>query len=115
MGFKSSQVEALDFDFSPVLDAKGTIPEPSHDLRDAFLEALDQATDGDGDLADRLEDVTVKDIRRLEKDYVAAIVELGQGTPSKEQLEALPPRHQLGFLKYLVGELTDPTRRDTKR
>lgn len=113
MGFKSSQVEALDFDFTPH-DGKGTVPEPSHDLRDAFLRSLDEATAGDGDLADRLEDVTVEDLHRLEGAYIAAIVELGQGTPSKEQLEGLPPRHQLSFMKYLVAELTDPTRVDTK-
>lgn len=107
--FRATSVAALDFDFRPLVDTAGTIPEPSHDLRDAFLMRLDNAVDGPGELEDRLGNVTLDELHRLEAEFLGAIVDLGQGTPKLEDLQALPPRHQLAFLGWLTGQLTNPT------
>ena len=118
MGFKAaSAVEALDFDFRPQVDASGVIPEPTHDLRDAFLTRIDEifADDTDKVLEDRVADIKVEELRKLEGELVDAVAELCQGTPTREQIGGLPPRHQLAFLGWLVGQLAaDPTQAATQ-
>ena len=110
MGFRAQAVEALHYDFRPLVpDAVGTIPEPSFDARDKFLVRLDEATEGEGGIESKLANLQVEDLRRLESEYREAIAELGQGSPTKEQVEQLPPRHLLSFLGWLVGQLSDPT------
>lgn len=115
MGFSAVRaVERLDFDFRPLVDAHGTIPEPSHDLRDRFLDRLDRSFTGDGSLAARVEDMSVADMHKMEGEMQAAIAELCQGTPPAETIAELPPRHQYAFMGWIAGQLApDPTRADT--
>lgn len=109
MAFKAaSAVESLDFDLSPFVDAKGTIPEPSHDLRDKFLARVETLT------ASETDEVSVEQLRTQEKEMVAAVAELCQGTPSAAQLGKMPPRPLYAFLVWIVDQLSaDPTQGNT--
>lgn len=126
MGFKPSDaVEALDYDFRPDVESFGTIPEPTQDaLEELFadlrrigtqgsldsLAALQPGVDNPGQaLAEIPEDV----LGNVTGALVAAVAKLCQGTPSEDEINALPIRYRQAFIDWLLGETTNPTKRTT--
>jgi hypothetical protein len=122
MGFDAAATSPLDFTFRPHADVNGTIPDPTDDRVREFFRAIDRlgrelatATDDvDDDNPDRAETIEriVEDVGARELD---AVVELCSGTPSREQLKALPHRVQRAFIDWLITELRNPTRRPATR
>lgn len=120
MGFDASTaVEPLDYDFThfasrdPVLaDAKGVIDEPSDEavqkMQRQFAEATKafrDASSGDGPpLAELDRDV----FEASETAILEAVAEVCNGSPSREQLAALPYRHKRRFLTWLQRQLMNP-------
>lgn len=131
MGFDASQaVEPLDYDFTQYApDARGVIPEPSQDLLDQFERAsnagtnelgLDQAqqmrisaavASDSPDLARLLADLPAEIIERMQdpnfraatrERMLDAMAELCQGTPSRDEIAALPPRVREAFQNWLA-------------
>jgi hypothetical protein len=122
MGFDaSSAVVALDYDFSEyVEDAKGTIPEPTSDGFQRYFARLQEAVTGLG-LADLGDDPGPEQIGRalaalgddafakISETMLDATAELCQGSPTRDQIEALPYRIRQAFFGWLQGQLADPT------
>lgn len=106
MGFSPDTIERLDFDFGEY-GPKGTIPEPTQDRIEAFQRVAREALGGRAvtDLAGMSDD----EARAVNDRLHDAVVDLCQGHPAREELEALPPRIRAGFVRWLMGELMDPT------
>lgn len=126
MGFRAQEaVEPLDYDFSPYGGA-GTMPEPTRDRLDGFQQALASAADAfgldrqtalrvaahrddpaeafaalTGEQVERLTDPAARG--RLADTMLAALADFCGGHPSREELEALPPRTLEAFQGWLVG------------
>lgn len=109
--------EDLTYDFTKyVPDAKGVIPEPSSNQIAVFLETLRQVmpvTEGsDGSvvldvaaLADRFKD---SDGDEVEMILAAAVSEVCSGTPTAEQVLALPYRVKARFYGWVIGTFLSP-------
>ena len=139
-GFKAQgAVSSLDFDFEPYVEgAKGTIAEPSQDALDRYRDANESAmaqsglslnqiaevvklASGDtepsedemvrvlGHMPDDLEAVMAK-AREAQAAQFETAIEVCGGTPSEEQIKALPGRVREAFVGWLTGELLRPTR-----
>lgn len=139
-GFVAAEaVETLDYDFTS-LNAngderftKGTIPEPSRELYDNFTDANHKI---DREMGLDLEGLT-EEIAKVENPQEAMLIygraiaaipedsrreaahkridviaELCQGTPPKEEIAALPFRHQEAFFGWLMGQLRGPFSRN---
>lgn len=83
-----SSLEPLEFDFTAFGAGKGTIPEPSEAVILAYESARASVTDFETQLD--------------------AYALLCQGSPSRDQLEALPPRLRAAFGRWLVGAVGAP-------
>ena len=123
MGFNAGQaVSALDYDFTDFVEgAKGTIPEPTQDELDAFMDALGEIADvevPDGEKADAAEIASAVSealsdeglLKQFWPKVLDALEPICKGTPSREQVEALPARIRLAFFDWFTSELTDPTK-----
>lgn len=110
MAFKASAAaDDLKFDLRPFVDVTGIMPEPSYDLRDKFLARIEEVFP-EGTNAN----ISVEELRGKEREMIDAVAELSQGTPTAEQLGALPPRMLYAFFGWLVGEISaDPTQGNT--
>jgi hypothetical protein len=135
MGFDAGKsVTALNYDFStlPIADeetqkilaeAKGTIPEPSQAALDNFQKHVrEMATDpeiaalvalaDDADPAAVIEAIGAMPAEKLtdvNNRMVDAIIDVCSGSPSAEQVRALPPRVRNAFIGWVSGELVGPT------
>lgn len=108
MSFKATEaVPALDYDFTPHVEAKGTVPEPSQKAIKKFNKAMRQLTGGK----------SLLDIAKLDEDEQEAmndgmkpiIADLCQGHPSLAQLDELPHRLLSAFCGWLMGQLQNPS------
>lgn len=124
--FSLEAIETLDYDFTGIASnsgkggckGKGTIPEPSQPRLEAYSAAMRELFDvkDNKDVADALnkdekkptdEELLAEQKVRSEK-LLAITAELCQNTPSKAELEDLPPRYQRAFLKWIFREIADP-------
>jgi hypothetical protein len=107
--FTAGQIEPLDYDFTPAKKAngkgkcsgKGTIPEPSREDIDKYLariNALQQANGTPG----------AAPTENQWPELMEAVTELTNGKPSREELEELPFREFLFFIRWLGQEFTNP-------
>lgn len=128
-------VVALDWDFHPYIEAKGTAPEPSQAKLDAYARMLMgifaelkidlPATASEDDIdaalavsigADRPMSEVVPDIEamtvRIRKARIKAASAVCSGKPTIEQITKLPPRVREAFLGWVAGWASeDPTPR----
>jgi|1185.fasta_scaffold544084_2 tRNA(Met) C34 N-acetyltransferase TmcA len=125
----ADQVEPLDYNFDtiaqlypgkyPILEGvKGTIPEPSDDAVQHLQHQLTAATKGlipdDVDRDDRaalaraMRDLPEETFKLAEGKVTSALAELCAGSPTREQIEALPFRLRRKFLAWVQRELMDP-------
>jgi hypothetical protein len=128
-------VEALEWDFSTVpvsdeqakailKDAKGIVPEPTQDALERFQEHL-RSTVVDNNLEDMVslgDDAPPEQViaamsslpegalQKVMQGTNDAIKELCAGSPSAEQIDALPARVRLAFVGWLTQSLVGPTR-----
>lgn len=130
-----ASVEALDYDFSTIKvadeqsaailkDAKGTVPEPTQDALERFQEQLRETVIGNGleDIVGLGEDAPPEQVisamstldegalHRVMQGTNDAIKQLCAGSPSPEQIDALPARVRLAFVGWLTQSLVGPTR-----
>jgi hypothetical protein len=135
-GFDASTVVAdddLDFDFSAFGGPQGTIPEPPRELVEAFNNYFRNAAEKAGLDVAELAELMVPEApgeppssermralvklsldhpeanQQLDKARIEALVKLCQGTPSKEQITALPYRHQEAFFGWLTSKFARPS------
>jgi hypothetical protein len=134
MPFDAAKVaEPLDFDFSAFEDKdgkplpKGTIPEPSKDaVQSYFKNARKEAQDAGIDATDVIDTTTEEGkvalakvfadaerehpgaMEKLDKAQLEGVAKLCGGTPTKEEIAALPYRQQRAFFGWLMGELSNP-------
>lgn len=135
MGFSAGKAAtSLDYDFTDgnyadeqtsaiLADAKGSVPEPTQDRLDGFTHALRQlATDPDiAELASLGSDpdpqqvvavlatVPEEKLQGVNDAMLQAVIDLCAGSPSEQQIRALPPRIRTAFIGWLSGELVGPT------
>lgn len=134
-GFDAGKQIGLDYNFTTLpidpddeaaqilKDVKGTVPEPSQKKLEKFIEALrtiatDQSVSSvlnlgpDASQAEMLEALSAlseEDMERTSGAMTEALIEVCSGSPSKEQIEAMPMRLRGAFLGWLAGELVGPT------
>lgn len=111
MGFDAaSQVEPLDWDFTKFGGGKGTIPEPSmSELRAFRQKLLDLLPSGDSDEADeadvaRLYSLSPEERDRLNDASVDVVAEFCKGSPSLDEILALPGRIRSAFVDWIIAE-----------
>jgi hypothetical protein len=132
-GFDAAEIvpeDDLAFDFTKYDGPEGTIPEPTRELLDAYWERMrdDAETAGlDRDKileAERLGGVQTPEgrvaiveayasadpekLKEMPHHRIAAVAELCQGAPSKDQIEALPYRVQEAFVAWLMEKFSRP-------
>lgn len=124
MGFKAQDaVEALEFDFNPHVNASGVVPEPTSDQIDEFRttlaaayqdlgldpETLNAAT-GEGGIGPVLEHfgAIMASTSNLETKVAKAVAVLCSGSPTEEQILALPYRVRQAFLGWMTGTFFNP-------
>ena len=129
MGFNASeQVEPLEYDFtyfgtanppiSVLANAKGEIPEPSDQAVTTMQRKLTAATkrflpdniDPNNQVAmnQAMAQIPEDAFSRAEQEILDAIAELCNGSPTREQLAALPYRHKRKFIAWLQRQLMNP-------
>ena len=123
--FSLEVIETLDYDFTDIASnsgegrckGKGTIPEPTQ----ARLEAYSAAVRELFNVKENSEVTEAIEREAAEKEksstLLALTAELCQNSPTKAQLEDLPPRYQRAFLKWIFGSLANPevSSADTRR
>lgn len=123
MGFDAAEAVApLDYDFRPFSNVHGVIPEPSTGDVEGFFQALrgmaaevrelmgnaQQMQDGELNDEDAAETISKMDdnmVAKFQDRLIDAIAGLTNGTPSKEEIGALPYRVLGAFSAWLGGEL----------
>jgi hypothetical protein len=125
-----SVVEPLDYDFTtvkgyPHRKAKGVIPEPTDEkiaafighLRDSMTSAKSLAGDGSGAVEDftdptaflgQLDSYDPDKFLSVYSGVASAYSELCSGTPSPEEISALPLRVRLRFFAWVMQEVVSP-------
>ena len=113
MGFSAeSAVEPLDYDLRPYVDAQGTVPEPTHEQVQALFKALRELVVAAGvdpgasrdEVIQAFADIPEEQQKAQSDATMQAIVDFCQGSPSKQEIEALPYRPLNAFLGWLVGQ-----------
>lgn len=119
----SGVVEGLECRLLPYADFDGVIPEPSDKQVGEYLAALQKAlaesrekreARGDVDTSDpeavarALEELDPEDFARTAGKMAAIYSALCSGTPSAEQILALPRRPRLVFYNWLQNEVLNP-------
>lgn len=114
-GFSIDAVEPLDYDFTQapsnsgkgMCKGKGTIPEPSEALLEAYSAAvrdLYKVEDGES-IAKKMD----ADKQKETSDKLLSLTAtLCQNSPSKAELKELPPRICTAFMKWVFKEIADP-------
>jgi hypothetical protein len=127
-GFDAGQaIPALDFDFTTLkgpdgkpYEGKGTIPEPPQELIDEVMDELRQLVASLGidpeilmsndpaKVVSALAGAGEEALERISSAQLDVITKLCQGTPTREQIEALPARPRQAFYGWLLGQFANP-------
>lgn len=129
--FDASSVGEVEYDFTGwngvkgsafegrPIDDKGVIPEPSRHLVSVTMSRVTQAFKS-MDIAEDVEETPEGIAKAMEKindeetfmkmgdELTEAIVELCDGSPRRESIEALGWRKFMAFFGYVMGELMSP-------
>lgn len=111
--FQIETLEAVEYDFRPLVDAHGTIPEPSEARIRAFVSGMAGYTGEDleeeGDSSP--EESGYKMLERMAEhrpDANKAVAEFCSGSPSEDEVAQLPFRVFLQFVNYLRDSVMNP-------
>lgn len=113
-GFDAGKaVDPLDWSLRPYVDATGTVPEPTDTEFRAYMRTMKQLTGvdeaaTDDELNRRLSGLDDDALQQMTDDLIAALVKLTKGSPSVEQIKAMPQRPQRAFVRWLMQEMNDP-------
>lgn len=116
-----SVVEALDWNFAPYTDAKGTIKEPSDKQIAQFLQGIktmikdaegtlpkDVAADDPAALLAALDDLDPEIVVSMMGKMAGVYSELCSRSPTRAQILALPMRVRSVFFAWLQSEVMNP-------
>lgn len=125
-GFKAREkVSGLEYDFTGITvadksdqdlldEAVGVIPEPStygvRRMNGRLNDMLGLAPDAT--LQERMEALSSKteaEMHEVDDEQLDIIAEITDGSPSREELAALPFRHRVAFYGWILGELNNPS------
>lgn len=118
--FDAGQYGTLRYDFKKFGGTQGIIPDPSDKMIEDFMRGLRDAAkefgaedvDTDAMTPEQLQDLMDDDenlkIEEAQRKIAELLGELTQGSPSAEQLLALPFRVRQGFMRWIQGKLMDP-------
>lgn len=120
MGFDlSKQVRALDYNLGN--GVRGTVPEPSRKAVNRFNTRIadnlsvigkDRPMPGDTEAIARLySELTEDDLNAISEENLDAVAEVCDGSPSREELDAMGHRGFHAFLGWLSGELNPESSR----
>lgn len=112
-------VEPMTYDFTAFGGKSGTIPEPSSGQVDTFMADVramiepikdlfgKDTTDlaEDADLAEKVSALPDDLVAGMSDQMTEAVAKFCSGSPSKEEIEALPYRVQTAFMAWLMSEL----------
>lgn len=112
--FSASVVERLDYDFTDFekdggggrCSGKGTIPEPSQKDLDEYLATV-QALVPNGDVEALAREGDAASTEVMDK-LLEAVAGFCKNTPSKEELDELPPRIKMYFVGWISKEFSNP-------
>lgn len=120
----ATAAEALEYDFAPYTDAKGTIPEPSDKkigdflagLKDVFgeaqkagIEAMDGLNPDDpAAVVGALDSLDPTKIVSVMADMAKLYADLCSGKPNLTQIQRLPLRIRVRFFAWLMTEVVRP-------
>jgi hypothetical protein len=121
-GFKAEGVvEALDYDFNPYVQVRGTIPEPTDRQIADFLgdmKALLKEVEGDlptdvdlndqGAILAAMDSLDTEVTIRMTSKMCEIYSRLCSGTPTEKQVHDLPPRIRQIFFNWLQAEVMSP-------
>jgi len=116
-GFSLAEsLDPLNFDFRPFIDVSGVIPEPTSDQVSEFQRVLFTTIPIKGGKLDveafKAHIAAMPEGSTVEDDLYKAVADVCSGTPSVEQIKALPFRGQRAFVGYVMGTfLADPLSR----
>lgn len=116
--FTIEHLEALEYDFTGFpansggkCKGKGTIPEPTKQMLLDYAEAIRTMFSAENlsDLTDEeIANAAEKDLDERSDRLLEATSTLCSGTPTKDQLQDLPPRILRAFMKWVYREIADP-------
>lgn len=112
-------VQPLDYNFRPFLQVDGTTPEPSdNEIRRFQLRMASAAKKAMGDrqidtrdanaVVDFVLHMSEDDYGLVNEEMIDATAQLTKGTPTREQIAALPGRIQRAYMLSLQEDLTNP-------
>ncbi len=121
--FSYDAIEKIEYDFTSIpnnsgsgfCSGKGVIPEPTQPVLEAYaagikkLYGLDDE-DGKQEIEEAMEagDSAAKTDGEEAPGLMALTAALCQNSPSEAELDELPNRAKLAFMKWIYGELQDP-------
>lgn len=117
--FDAGQDE-LTYDFTKYIpDAKGVIPEPTSEQIQHFTQTLQKIMPSKTITDENGNERNVLDIEKIKEEYgedgseveltlAAAVSQVCSGTPTAEQILALPYRVKRRFTGWITGTLLDP-------
>lgn len=126
--FTVETIEKLEYDFTGIkhniqpqkkgaaakfCTGKGVVPEPTETQLEGYsvgvkkIFGLDTAADS-AETKEKVEGKIEKSDESTTKKLMGLTSALCQGTPSKAELEELPPRYRNAFLKWIYSEVTNP-------
>lgn len=106
-------VEAMEFDFTAYGGRAGTIPEPSNERFQKFIDrvrkmgekaGLTKADATPAEVASTLANASEKDTSGIVEEIDEAMANLCQNTPNVVEIGALPFRVKMAFNGWLVGQ-----------
>lgn len=120
--FSSQSIEGLEYDFTSIphksgegyCKGRGLVPEPTEEGQKEYVRRLKEITGAESVRSDHIESAldSVEAEPGEADDRIGRLKELladfCKGSPSKEQLEQLPYRYFMGFVKWLSQEINDP-------
>lgn len=115
--FRASEaLEALEYDFTPHVDAHGIIPEPSSGQVEEMFDQLRGIVADLGLAYSHSPEENIAALANAPEDalstvntrMLAALHVVCGDTPSRGQLEALPHRLRQAFMGWLFAQLGDP-------
>lgn len=113
--FSIEAVEALDYDFRGIpkdegkgyCTGHGTVPEPSTADLEVYQAKMQEIAGSDPVKALAAQPDTEESRKQL-RHVLELTAALCKNSPSAEELEELPPRYKMHFIKWLAGELSNP-------
>lgn len=124
-GFQASEIKPLDYNLRPYVEASGTVPEPTRarqaeftkrmtklanttnlpEIRNLSPEEQEKAIQDDPGLIDRMLELGDEAESEL-REAVANLCGGSEGQPTREELDALPPRIFTAFYRWILAETT---------